>query len=259
MTTATLAVVIPCLNEAARLPLLLADLASAPDGLIAEVTVVDGGSSDGTPQLVRLAGAQLLRASPGRGQQLQRGVAATTAPWLLLLHADCRLLPGWSAALQQAMLQPEAAWWFDLRVEGAGLALRLMELAVRLRSQLRQLPYGDQGLLLPRTLLERTGGVPEIPLMEDLLLIQQLQPLAPIRRLGSPLQVDGRRWRRHGVLGTAWRNARLRQAWRRGCSPEQLAARYYNRLGGEAAPTAPQAAPWHAQQAGSGFCSPGSS
>jgi hypothetical protein len=39
--------------------------------------------------------------------------------------------------------------------------------------------------------------------------------------------VNGRRWRRHGVLGTAWRNARLRQAWRRGINPQQLAHRYY--------------------------------
>jgi hypothetical protein len=63
--------------------------------------------------------------------------------------------------------------------------------------------------------------------MEDLVLIQRLQRLAPIHRLGCPLRVNGRRWRRHGVLGTAWRNARLRQAWRRGMSPQQLAERYY--------------------------------
>ena len=63
--------------------------------------------------------------------------------------------------------------------------------------------------------------------MEDLLLILQLQPLGPIRRLRCPLQVNGRRWRRHGVLGTAWRKARLRQAWRRGINPQQLAHRYY--------------------------------
>ena len=125
------------------------------------------------------------------------------------------------------MAAPEAVWAFDLAVEGPGVALRLLEWAVRLRSQLRRLPYGDQGLLLPRALLERAGGIPPLPLMEDLLLIQRLQHLAPIRRLGCPLQVNGRRWQRHGVLGTAWRNARLRQAWRRGISPQHLAHRYY--------------------------------
>ena len=223
----SVAVVVPSFNEATRLPLLLADLAAGPADLIAELVVVDGGSRDGTPQLARQGGARVLHTQASRGWQLQCGVACTTAPWLLLLHADARLQPGWSEALQRAMAAPEAAWAFDLAVEGPAPALRLLELAVRLRSQLRQLPYGDQGLLLPRTLLERAGGIPGLPLMEDLVLIQRLQRLAPIHRLGCPLRVNGRRWRRHGVLGTAWRNARLRQAWRRGMSPQQLAERYY--------------------------------
>ena len=227
MSSAPLAVVVPSFNEAARLPLLLADLAAGPSGLMAELVVVDGGSRDGTPLLARLGGAQVLHTQASRGWQLQRGVAATKAPWLLLLHADARLQPGWVAALQRAMAAPEAAWAFDLAVEGAGPGLRLLALAVRLRSQLRRLPYGDQGLLLPRTLLERAGGIPALPLMEDLLLIQRLQRLAPIQRLGCPLHVNGRRWRRHGVLATAWRNAQLRHAWRRGISPKQLAERYY--------------------------------
>jgi rSAM/selenodomain-associated transferase 2 len=227
MSVAHLAVVVPSFNEAARLPLLLADLAACPADVMAELVVVDGGSRDGTPQLARLGGAQVMHAQASRGWQLQRGVAATTAPWLLLLHADARLQPGWSEALRRAMAAPEAVWAFDLAVEGPGVALRLLEWAVRLRSQLRRLPYGDQGLLLPRALLERAGGIPPLPLMEDLLLIQRLQHLAPIRRLGCPLQVNGRRWQRHGVLGTAWRNARLRQAWRRGISPQHLAHRYY--------------------------------
>jgi rSAM/selenodomain-associated transferase 2 len=223
----SVAVVVPSFNEATRLPLLLADLAAGPADLIAELVVVDGGSRDGTPQLARQSGARVLHTQASRGWQLQCGVACTTAPWLLLLHADARLQPGWSEALQRAMAAPEAAWAFDLAVEGPAPALRLLELAVRLRSQLRQLPYGDQGLLLPRTLLERAGGIPGLPLMEDLVLIQRLQRLAPIHRLGCPLRVNGRRWRRHGVLGTAWRNARLRQAWRQGMSPQQLAERYY--------------------------------
>jgi len=227
MQGSSLAVVVPSFNEATRLPLLLADLAAGPTDLISELVVVDGGSRDGTSHLARQGGARVLHAQASRGWQLQVGVASTTAPWLLLLHADARLQPGWPEALQRAMAAPESAWAFDLAVAGPGLPLRLLELAVRLRTQLRRLPYGDQGLLLPRALLQRAGGIPQLPLMEDLLLIQRLQRLAPIRRLECPLQVNGRRWRRHGVLGTAWRNARLRQAWRRGINPQQLAHRYY--------------------------------
>jgi glycosyltransferase involved in cell wall biosynthesis len=104
----SVAVVVPSFNEATRLPLLLADLAAGPADLIAELVVVDGGSRDGTPQLARQSGARVLHTQASRGWQLQCGVACTTAPWLLLLHADARLQPGWSEALQRAMAAPEA-------------------------------------------------------------------------------------------------------------------------------------------------------
>jgi rSAM/selenodomain-associated transferase 2 len=228
---APLAVVIPALQEARRLPALLADLAQAPAGLIAEIVVVDGGSHDGTGALARLAGARLLPSAPGRGLQLACGVAATTAPWLLLLHADARLSPGWAELVQAAITAPESrpprVWCFDLRVQGAGPGLRLLELAVALRTRLRQLPFGDQGLLLPRVLLEACGGIAPLPLMEDLDLILRLRHRARVQPLGGQLRVDGRRWRQLGLLGNAWRNAQLRRQWRRGRSAQELADRYY--------------------------------
>ena len=227
MSLPPLAVVLPALNEGRRLPLLLADLAQAPPALIRELVVADGGSGDGTPLAARLAGAQVLHSPPGRGQQLRRGISATTAPWLLLLHADARLCHDWPVVVQRAMQQAPAAWAFDLAIDAPGLNLRLLELAVRLRSRWRQLPYGDQGLLVPRSLLKRCGGMPELALMEDLLLIERLKAITSIRSLQRPLRVDGRRWQRHGVLGSAWRNAQLRHAWRQGTSADQLAQRYY--------------------------------
>ena len=227
MSNPPLAVVIPALNEAKRLPLLLADLAQAPPELVRELVVSDGGSGDGTPLLAQLAGARVLQSSPGRGQQLQRGVSATTAPWLLLLHADARLCQDWPQVVQQALQQPPAAWAFELEIDAPGISLRLLELAVRLRSRWRQLPYGDQGLLVPRNLLEQAGGMPQIALMEDLLLIQRLRAITRVRSLRRPLRVNGRRWQHHGVIATAWRNAQLRQAWRRGVSADQLAQMYY--------------------------------
>ncbi|MEB3169892.1 MAG: TIGR04283 family arsenosugar biosynthesis glycosyltransferase [Synechococcaceae cyanobacterium] len=223
---APLSVVIPVRDEARGLPPLLADLAAAPE-LVAEVLVVDGGSQDGSATVARLAGARVLAAPPGRGGQLAQGVAASRSPWLLLLHGDGRLPRGWAPAVAAALGQGEGrAWAFRLAIDGADPALRVVELAVTLRSRWRSLPYGDQGLLLSRCLYERAGGIAPLPLMEDLEFVQRLRRLAPIQLLPGALRVSDRRWRRLGVWQTTLANARLRRDWRRGEAPERLAARY---------------------------------
>ena len=222
-----LSVVIAARNEAEGLPSLLADLATAPL-LVREVLVVDGGSSDRTPALAALAGARVLHCPSSRGSQLAAGVAHSASPWLLLLHGDVRLPPAWAATVTAAIATgEESAWAFRLCIDGPGLALRLVELAVDLRSRWRQLPYGDQGLLLSRRLHDSAGGIAPLPLMEDLEFMLRLKRQAPIRCLGSALQVNDRRWQRLGVWQTVLANALLRRAWRRGAPAEELAARYY--------------------------------
>ena len=221
-----ISVVIAARNEAPRLPALLADLAAAPE-LIAAVLVVDGVSADATRRVAALAGARVLVSPPGRGLQLAHGIACSTGPWLWLLHADARLEAGWRRAVAAALGLPEAAWFCHLLIEGAHPALRLVEWGVAWRSRWRQQPYGDQGLLLPRPLLDRAGGLAPLPLMEDLDLVQRLQRHTRLRPLQARLRVDGRRWRALGIGQTALVNARLRRAWRRGVSAELLAERYY--------------------------------
>ena len=232
----SLSVVVPVLNEAQRLPALLAQLQQASD-LVGEVLVVDGGSDDASRSIAALAGAQLLRQSGGRGRQLAAGVAAARGCWLLLLHGDCSLPRGWELALSRAIQQGQTsnrkptgegaqAYYFELAIGGRQPGLRLVELAVGLRSRWWQRPYGDQGLLLPAALLAAAGGVKPIPLMEDLDLVQRLRRHGRLVSLRLRLLVDGRRWRRLGIWGATLANARLRRAWRRGVDPEELAQRY---------------------------------
>ena len=222
-----LSVVIAARDESQGLPALLADLAMAPE-LVREVLVVDGGSRDGTPRLAALAGAQVLHDGSGRGGQLATGVARSTGAWLLLLHGDVRLPPGWAQTLAVAIAAGEtSAWAFRLRIAGDDPALRLVELAVELRSRWRQLPYGDQGLLLARRLHDAAGGIAPLPLMEDLEFVQRLRRRGRIGTLALAVRVSGRRWQRLGVWQTVLANASLRRAWRRGTPATQLAERYY--------------------------------
>ena len=230
---ARLSVLIPAFEEAGRLPLLLADLAAAPR-LVQEVVVVDGGSRDGTAELVPLAGARLLHSAPGRGLQLGRGAERCSGDWLLVLHADGRLLGGWQEAVARAIADPQPqAWCFPLRVVAdlerqrrPGPVFALLGWLVGWRSRCGQRPYGDQGLLLPMALYRAVGGFRPLPLMEDLDLVERLAVCTRLRMLPGGLVVDGRRWLGLGLLRTAWTNAGLRRAWRRGV-PAAVLARFY--------------------------------
>lgn len=232
----SIAVVIAVRNEAERLPLLLADLRHGELPL-SELVVVDGASSDATALVARLAGARVVRGAPSRGGQLALGAAVTQSNWLLFLHGDGRLPAGWDWAVARALAASQgpkrknkpSAWYFRLAIDAAMPALRLVEWAVALRSQWRQMPYGDQGLLVSRRLYLQVGGFASVALMEDLDLVLRLNPHCRLRCLGVPLRVDGRRWIERGVWAVGWSNWLLRRAWRRGVNCQELASRYYGR------------------------------
>jgi rSAM/selenodomain-associated transferase 2 len=228
---AGLSVVIPTLEEASRLPLLLADLRRWPGEL--EVIVSDGGSRDQTREVALLAGATVLDSpKAGRGPQLRWGIDHSTHAWVLVLHADSRLPGTWHQKVGTVLNTPEAhlsAWYFDFNVDAERRPmLWLLERMVNLRSRWLQRPYGDQGLLIQRHLYERVGGYRPLALMEDLDLVERLSKVAPLRSLNCALITSGERWQNRSVLVQAWRNARLRCLWRQGRSTEQL-LRIYRR------------------------------
>ena len=125
---AGLTVLIPTLNEAARLPLLLADLARWSTQ--AQIVVIDAGSVDATRTVATLAGAEVLISSEaGRGQQLILGMARRRHDWILVLPPDSRLPERWTDAVGAVQRGPGGdrhGWDFDFRVEGERPMLRLL-------------------------------------------------------------------------------------------------------------------------------------
>jgi rSAM/selenodomain-associated transferase 2 len=169
-----LTVVIPTLNAESSLAACLTALVPATvEGLVREVIVVDGGSSDRTAKIVDQAGATLVAAPKGRGCQLATGAERGRMPWLLFLHADTVLEPGWereaSAFIERAEAgaHPHAAAAFRFALDDLGFKPRIIEFGVALRCMLLRMPYGDQGLLIPRRLYMQLGGYRPLPLMED--------------------------------------------------------------------------------------------
>lgn len=221
-----LSVVIPALNAARSLPGVIAALGDAP----AEILVVDGGSADGTTAVAGGLGARVIVAPRGRGVQLAAGVAAARGPWLLLLHADTRLAPGWVGAVREAMRDPGRARHFRFALDDESPPARRLERAVAWRCRALALPYGDQGLLVHRDLLDRVGGIRPLPLMEDVDLVRRLGR----RRLGAidvAAVTSAARWRRDGYLLRSSRNLLCLALFFLGVTPRIIRRIYAGRAG----------------------------
>lgn len=178
-----LSVIIPTLNAEKSLARAMLPLVSgAVRGIVTEVIVVDGGSTDATLEIVDAAGAKLVKAPRGRGTQLAAGAKAAKSDWLLFLHADTVLDAGWDDELHKLFEQIEAGRFrtsevaaaFRFALDDFSSSARWLERLVALRCLVFRLPYGDQGLLISRRLYERLGGFREIPLMEDVDLVRRL-------------------------------------------------------------------------------------
>ena len=216
-----LSVVIPTLNAAATLSGCLAAL-----GPVADLVVADGGSGDGTQEIARAAGARVIEAARGRGVQLAAGAEAAKEPWLLFLHADTRLAAGWPAAAQaHVAARPGAAGAFRFRLDDPAWQARLVEKGVAARVRLFALPYGDQGLLMPRALYEDVGGYRPLPLMEDVDLVRRIGQRR-LAVLAADAVTSAARWRRDGWARRSGRNLFCLALHRLGMSEEKV-ARFY--------------------------------
>ena len=215
-----ISVVIPALDEERGIA---AAIRSVRDD--AEVLVVDGGSSDATRERAAREGARVLEAPRGRGRQLDEGARAAAGDWLVFLHADTTLEPGWAEALG-ALPADVVGGAFRLAVDSPRAGFRLVERAVRLRVRLFRLPYGDQGLFARREVYARIGGIPHLPLMEDVAFVARLRRAGRLAFPALRAFTSARRWERYGIVGTTVRNWSLRARYAAGASPESLARRY---------------------------------
>lgn len=224
-----LSIIIPTLHAAGGLPPTLdALLPGVAAGIIREVIVVDGGSRDQTCEIAVAAGAQIVKSAPGRGGQLRAGAEIARADWLLFLHADTQLGPDWVGAAAHHMQNEEGfAAVFKLRFAADGIAARLVAGWANLRTRVFQLPYGDQGLLIPRVLYHKVHGFPDQPLMEDVAIMRRLK--GRFRRLDVTATTSADRYLREGWFRRGTRNLLTLLRYLAGAEPEHLAGRYHKR------------------------------
>ncbi|MEO0879423.1 MAG: TIGR04283 family arsenosugar biosynthesis glycosyltransferase [Pseudomonadota bacterium] len=232
-----ISVVIPALNEEARLAQCLTALVPAAiDGLVKEVIVSDGGSRDRTRDIAEDAGARVVISAKGRGLQLIAGGDAARGDWLMFLHGDTVLSPMWEAEVGKFVENAERrdqalpqAGVFTLRFDSPRIAARIVAAGAMIRTRLFSMPYGDQGLLISRRFYDALGGYAASALFEDVDIIERI--VADKGRSGLHVfqayaVTSAEKYERNGyvrqVLDNAWRIAR----YKTGGSPDKIAKGY---------------------------------
>ena len=244
-----ISIVVPVYRESATLEPYLTLLARIVDqDPDVDVVVVDGGSDDGTRQLLgkleRTGQIQIqihstasavgpstsrmswFGAERGRAKQMNAGARASYGEILLFLHADTALQADGLQQLRKAISAGAVGGYFRLRLDSDRLLLRLAGRLISLRSHLTGVASGDQGIFVTRRAFEQLGGYAEQRLFEDLDLSRRLKGAGEVAALHAYVVTSARRWESAGVIRTIVRMWLLRILYYGGMHPDRL-ARYY--------------------------------
>jgi hypothetical protein len=155
------------------------------------------------------------------------GAARATGAILLFLHADTLAPAAYANCVAQLLAQPGvAAGAFSFQVRAKFPGKRMLEWTTNLRSRCLQMPYGDQGLFLRRSLFEDLGGFAPLPILEDYELVRRLRRNGRIVTVSLQAHTSGRRWERLGLMRTTLINQLMLIGFHLGWPAEKLAVIY---------------------------------
>jgi glycosyltransferase involved in cell wall biosynthesis len=174
-----ISVIVPTHNSEVELPRCFDSLIGATvHGLVREVIVTDGGSTDGTLAIADAAGAHVVTGvKGGRGAQLMQAAKSARGDWLLFLHPETALEASWEAEaesfLSRTTLERPYAASFRFGLDDFGSAARRAEIGAAMRCALLGMPRGNQGLLISKRHYQKLGGHRAVAL-EDVDLVRRI-------------------------------------------------------------------------------------
>ena len=224
-----ISIIIPTINEANTLPLLLSDLSSIQKE--SEIIIVDCGSEDKTIDIANIYGAKVcISKERNRGLQLDIGAKNSKGDWLIFLHADTRLTHNWFTKLKPVLKgDKNFIYYFKFQINDNKIIYRILEILVNFRSQYLKQPYGDQGLIIHRSIYLKNNGFRKIPLMEDVDFFRRLKNKKDLNQLNLPIFTSSRKWEKTNIFLQAIKNWNFRRRWLKGESTKSLYSEYYKK------------------------------
>ena len=224
-----ISIIIPTINEANNLPLLLSDLSDIKKE--GEILIVDCGSQDKTIDIANIYDAKVFKSKErNRGLQLNMGAKNSKGEWLIFLHADSRLTHDWFMKIKSILHgDKNYIYYFKFKIKDKKIIFRILEILVNFRSKYFKQPYGDQGLIIHRSVYVKNNGFREIPIMEDVDFIARLNNKKVLKQLSLPIFTSSRKWKKNNIFLQAIKNWNFRRRWLKGESTNFIYYDYYKK------------------------------
>jgi rSAM/selenodomain-associated transferase 2 len=220
-----ISVIIPTLNEVGIIQETIGNLLEQPDDF--EVIIADGGSLDGTMELLdTFPSIKKVTSPPGRGNQMNAGARAAAGDILFFIHADSLLPPGAFRSIDQALRAPGVAGGsFYLEFDDPRLFFKILGRFSRINHLL--CTYGDQGLFLRSETFRALGGFRDLPVMEDAEIQKRLRAAGRFVKIPRPIITSARRYRKKGPWRQHLQTSMIVTGYHLGVPPGFLARFYY--------------------------------
>lgn len=225
-----ISIIIPVLNEEARILKLLTLLAEYSSGFIREIIVVDGGSIDKTVQLVKQQSqAILISSEKGRARQMNAGAKIASGSILYFLHADSLPPKDFDRFITEAHRNLNKAGCFRMKFDKDHWFLNLMSWFTRINHKFCR--GGDQSLFVEKQLFDETGGFDESFIVyEDNDLIEKLYRKNQFVVIKQWLTTSARRYDEYGIWKVNYLFFRIHLKKYFGAGPEELHSYYQKKL-----------------------------
>ncbi len=226
-----ISVILPVLNESENIAKAICHLQQYGADHLAEIIVVDGGSSDQTVALAKAAGANVY-ASPltGRAAQLEFGVRQSKSDILYFVHADTLPPKSFAAEIGRALQNGYHMGNFQYDFDSSSWLLRINAYFTRFRWFFTL--GGDRTFFIRKQTYQELGGFdPEYVIMEEYdFLRRAMRSGYDFAMIPRSCIVSARKYEENGWLRVQIANLVAYNLWSWGLAKPQRIREIYRRI-----------------------------
>jgi rSAM/selenodomain-associated transferase 2 len=221
-----ISVIIPTYNEGANIASLIHYLQQHSNGLIAEIVVSDGGSSDGTGPLALAAGAVAKRApQKGRAAQMNYGASLASGDILYFVHADTLPPPSFATDIINAVQNNFSCGRYRTKFNTTRWIFKVNAFFTRFDWLICY--GGDQTFFITRKLFDELGGFnSSMQIMEEYEFTVRAKQKGQYKIFKATTLISIRKYEGRSWLQVQLANRKAFQLYRKGASQQEIVAAY---------------------------------